>query len=239
MNVLVTAGNTQVSIDRVRVITNVFRGRTGARIAGCLARAGHQVCLLTSFPESAPADAEVDLASGNRLEIKPYRTFDDLHREMSQALRLGAGVDVLVHSAAVSDYLVGGIYVATTDGRMQDVSAGKVKSDEPELWLRLVRAPKLIDLVRGEWGFTGVVVKFKLEVNVSEKRLIEIAEHSRLHSGADLMVANTLDETGVCAFLGPASSGGYRRIPRGQLAEAVRQAVEEVASARPRAMCLS
>src|SRR5208283_4730044 len=102
MNVIVTAGNTQVSIDRVRIITNVFRGRTGARIAGCLARAGNQVSLLTSFPESAAADAEVDLASRNRLEIKPYRTFDDVHREMSLALRPGAGVDVLIHSAAVS-----------------------------------------------------------------------------------------------------------------------------------------
>src|SRR3974377_477119 len=103
MNELVTAGNTQVSIDRVRVITTVFRGRTGARIAGCFARAGHQVTLMTSFPESAPADAEVDLSSPNRLEIKAYRTFDDLHREMSQALRQGTGIDVLVHSAAVSD----------------------------------------------------------------------------------------------------------------------------------------
>ena len=28
------------------------------------------------------------------------------------------------------------------DGKMLDRSAAKVKSDEPELWLRLVRAPK-------------------------------------------------------------------------------------------------
>jgi len=30
--VLVTAGNTSVPIDRVRVISNIFKGRTGAGI---------------------------------------------------------------------------------------------------------------------------------------------------------------------------------------------------------------
>ena len=33
MNLLVTAGNTLVLIDRVRCLTNVFTGRTGAAIA--------------------------------------------------------------------------------------------------------------------------------------------------------------------------------------------------------------
>jgi phosphopantothenate-cysteine ligase/phosphopantothenoylcysteine decarboxylase/phosphopantothenate--cysteine ligase len=51
MNVLVTAGNTQTPIDRVRCITNVFSGRTGARVAMEAAARGHQVALLTSHPE--------------------------------------------------------------------------------------------------------------------------------------------------------------------------------------------
>ena len=32
MKILVTAGNTQTPIDQVRCITNVFSGRTGARL---------------------------------------------------------------------------------------------------------------------------------------------------------------------------------------------------------------
>src|SRR5436189_200518 len=67
-----------------------------------------------------------------------------------------------------------------------DRSAGKVKSDQPELWLRLVKAPKLVDRVRADWGFRGVLVKFKLEVGVGEDELLRIAERSRVHSGADL-----------------------------------------------------
>ena len=43
MNILVTAGNTQVFIDQVRCITNIFTGRTGAAIAVEAYRRGHSV----------------------------------------------------------------------------------------------------------------------------------------------------------------------------------------------------
>ncbi len=55
MNLLVTAGNTLVPIDRVRAITNVFTGRTGASIARCAWERGHTVTLLTSHPEVVDA----------------------------------------------------------------------------------------------------------------------------------------------------------------------------------------
>ena len=58
-------------------------------------------------------------------------------------------------------------------------SAGKIKSDESELWMRLVRAPKLIDRVRDPWGFAGVLVKFKLEVGLTDEELLRVAERSR------------------------------------------------------------
>ena len=47
MNILVTAGNTQTQIDRVRCITNIFSGRTGARVAAEADSRGHTVTLLT------------------------------------------------------------------------------------------------------------------------------------------------------------------------------------------------
>jgi phosphopantothenate-cysteine ligase/phosphopantothenoylcysteine decarboxylase/phosphopantothenate--cysteine ligase len=52
MNLLVTAGNTLVPIDKVRGITNIFTGRTGASIALEAHRRGHGVTLLTSHPEA-------------------------------------------------------------------------------------------------------------------------------------------------------------------------------------------
>lgn len=222
MNLLITAGNTQAPIDRVRVITNVFTGRTGAAIARAAAARGHRVTLLTSQPDWP------DSASGIA-----YRTFDELADRLRREVSSG-NYDGAILSAAVSDYLSAGIYAPgaetsfdadtgqwrRTDGppQMRDQWAGKVKSTEPELWLRLVRAPKLVDQVRSAWGFTGLLVKFKLEVGISDVNLLDIAERSRQQSGADLMVANTLEGSAHFAYLGPIAAQ-YERVDRRELPE--------------------
>ncbi len=237
MNILITAGNTLVPIDRVRCITNVFTGRTGAAIARCAWERGHTVTLLTSHPEAVDNPPQ-----GERWDMKPYRTFEDLQERMREWVTAGR-LNAVIHCAAVSDYLAGGIYAPASgthfcpeNGRWQSAStagpgmivraAGKVKSDEPELWLRLVRAPKLIDYVRREWRFRGLLVKFKLEVGITEEQLLDIAERSRLHSDADLMVANTLEGASEWAILGPLN-GQYQRVARHQLAESLLSALEQ------------
>jgi len=45
-------GNTQVPIDRVRCLTNIFTGRTGAAIGWEACARGHRVTLITSHPET-------------------------------------------------------------------------------------------------------------------------------------------------------------------------------------------
>lgn len=246
MNILVTAGNTLVPIDQVRCITNVFTGRTGTSIALCCHERGHHVALLTSHPEL------VTMLRGNdgpheRWTVDPYRTFADLRDRLSQSLCAGP-FDVLVHCAAVNDYEAAGIYAPDPhtqfhpeSARWQgsgphapalvDRSAAKIKSDEPELWLRLVRTPKLIDLVRTEWGFRGIVVKFKLEAGVSDPELLDIAERSRCQSGAELMVANTLEGASSWALLGPIE-GHYQRVSRADLAPRLVDAIELLAKER-------
>jgi hypothetical protein len=72
-----------------------------------------------------------------------------------------------------------------------------------------------------------VLVKFKLEVGVSDERLLEIAERSRVQSGADLMAANTLEGSGFWAFLGPLA-GRYERVGRRELASRLLEAVEQL-----------
>jgi phosphopantothenate---cysteine ligase (CTP) len=105
-----------------------------------------------------------------------------------------------------------------------------VKSSHPELWLKLVPTPKLIDKVRSDWSFAGVLVKFKLEVGLTEKELRDVAERARLHSRADLMVANMLEGMNDWALVG--GEAGYARVPRGELAERLIEAVEERVSGR-------
>ena len=211
MRVLVTAGNTHTPIDRVRVITNVFSGRTGATIAAEFGRRGHDVTLLTSQPETA-----------GDTPTRTYRTYDDLAGLMAEVIPAG-GWDVIVHAAAVSDYAVAGVFAG--DER-RDVSAGKVKGSHPELWLRLTPTAKLVDRIRSDWGFRGVLVKFKLEVGVTEAELLAVAERSRVTSAADLMVANTLETMHDRAYLGPLD-GRYVMMPRAELANRLADVVED------------
>jgi phosphopantothenoylcysteine synthetase/decarboxylase len=250
MNVLVTAGNTLALIDRVRCITNVFSGKTGAAIALCAHQLGHRVTLLTSHPEAVAELAGAAPPGGERWSLRRYRTFEDLHDRLAEQVGAG-GLDAVVHCAAVSDYLPAGVYAPAegttfdeatglwragsvsdrSEPALVDRRAGKVKSDEAELWLRLVRAPKLVDLIRPRWGFRGVLVKFKLEVGLADEALLEVAEASRRHSGADLMVANTLEGAPFYAFLGPVA-GRYERVARRDLAGRLLEAIEGLHQAR-------
>jgi phosphopantothenate---cysteine ligase (CTP) len=232
MRILVTAGNTQTPIDRVRCLTNIFTGRTGAQIADTAAGRGHTVIVLTSHPEA--------LADAKSMRVSPYRTFDELQTLMAAAIP-GGGFDAIIHAAAVGDYHLGGSYAPvagskfdvthgawSAPARLVDVSGGKIKSHHPELWLRLTPAPKLIDMIREPWGFRGVLVKFKLEVGLARDELLAVAEESRRQSQADLMVANTLDGRHDEAFLG---AGEYERIARSDLPTKLLERIEETVNA--------
>ncbi|HET6573809.1 MAG TPA: phosphopantothenoylcysteine decarboxylase [Fimbriiglobus sp.] len=227
MNVLVTAGNTQTPIDRVRCVTNIFTGRTGARVAVEAHRRGHAVTFLTSHPEVIDGPAP-DPA---RWRVTQYRTYDDLDRLMGELIPSG-GFDAVIHAAAVSDYAVAGVYAGPAPGAAPVDAAGKIKSHHDELWLRLVPTAKLVDKVRGEWGFRGVLVKFKLEVGVTESELLAVAERSRLQSAADAMVANAFETRHQWAYLG-VRGGPYERLTRSELAPRLLAAVEELHGTTP------
>jgi phosphopantothenate---cysteine ligase (CTP) len=241
MKLLVTAGNTLTPIDRVRGITNIFTGRTGAQIALHARERGHCVTLLTSHPEAIADLRGSTPPTKDHWTVHVFRTFDELRRLMEATIPDG-GLDAVIHCAAVSDYQSGGIYAPAPGTRftqagewesdggapaLVDRSAGKVKSDEPELWLRLARTPKLVDFLRKEWGFHGILVKFKLEVGLTDEELLDVAERSRRQSSASLMVANTLEGSATWAFLGPLN-GDYHRVSRGELATRLLDAVEQL-----------
>jgi phosphopantothenoylcysteine synthetase/decarboxylase len=242
MNILVTAGNTIVPIDRVRVITNVFSGRTGTAIALEAQARGHAVTLLTSHPDIAHGQAETGKMSPSALAIQSFRTFDELQTLLKDAVQSNL-FDAIIHCAAVSDHRVAGVYAPAGGTRFNRETsawdskagppglvsrlAGKVKSDDSELWLRLVPTPKLVDRFRSEWGYRGVLVKFKLEVGLTEDQLRETAETSRLQSDANLMVANVLEGVSDWAILGPIA-GRYDRVKRRELPERLLSAVEKI-----------
>src|SRR6478735_9385257 len=97
MKILVTAGNTQTPVDRVRCITNIFSGRTGARIATRAFDRGHSVVFLTSHPEVL-ADLPAARHRGEPgFRIRTYRTFDDLESAMAEEVAR-VGLDVVIHA---------------------------------------------------------------------------------------------------------------------------------------------
>lgn len=201
MNILITSGSTITMIDKVRGITNIFRGRTGFEIAKEAVCRGHRVTLLAN--SVAEEWKVLSDWSGNLINIITYKTFDDLERIMRQELG-NTNYDICIHSAAVSDYKVNGVFkdFETVFSFVNGVSfpheisnpEGKIGSKLDELWLRLTPTTKLVDHIR-EWGLGyGKLVKFKLEVNVSPEELFNRASKSREESNADLIVANRLDD---------------------------------------------
>jgi phosphopantothenate-cysteine ligase/phosphopantothenoylcysteine decarboxylase/phosphopantothenate--cysteine ligase len=240
MRILVTAGNTQTPIDKVRCITNIFSGRTGTRIALEARERGHDVCLITSHPEVVEELSPAQVPEDFHWRVRPYRTFAHLQLLMESEIT-SHWFDAIIHVAAVSDYAVAGTYslqdATTFDPKSQtfhsgglrtrlvDAYNGKVKSNHKELWLRLVPTPKLIDQIRRPWGFKGLLVKFKLEVGATETELKQIAEKSRRHSDADLVVANAFEDREAWALIKKLTSG-FTKVARHDLALQVIQAVE-------------
>ena len=107
-------------------------------------------------------------------------------------------------TAAVSDYRPTGAFAITAREPVpdqpgverwlvRDVSAGKVKSNYERIAFVGEQTEKLVDLFRTTWDHRGLLVKFKLEVGISREQLIAIGRASREASGADYLVANTLE----------------------------------------------
>ena len=169
--VLITAGSTWISIDKVRVITNIFGGRLGVRIAEEFVENGFEVTLLLG--NSRANLKEKFLQSVNLIK---FRYFDDLHNIVKNDLDLN-NYDVVIHSAAISDYRV-----------VNDFS-GKLKSGKDELVLKLVPTTKIVNIFK-EKNPNLFLVMFKLEVDKDKDDLINIAKSSMVKAKADMIIAN-------------------------------------------------
>lgn len=217
---LVTAGNTREMIDRVRDWGNVFTGNTGFGIAKAIAAYG-DVDLLTSNATHA------EEAAGVGIHATLFRSHADLHALLESRVSPDAYAAIFM-TAAVADYRPAGAFAVTNRVRNPDgtetwtvknADAGKVKSDHPAVAFLGQRTTKLVDRFRRDWGHRGLLIKFKLEVGLDKDRLLAVAEASRLASGADYLVANTLDMVtgeGAGAYL--LSDAGHEWISRGGLA---------------------
>jgi phosphopantothenoylcysteine synthetase/decarboxylase len=199
MKVLLTSGGTKVPIDDVRHIGNMSSGTFGSKIGTKILEDGNSLYFLTSKEGKTPLKINEDLNGKNAdycildvvkkmLEIKtyskryyeiPYSSFQEYEKWLELYTK-EAKVDVIILAAAVSDYLT-------------KPTSGKIRSSS-DLNIQLEPAPKLISKIRKEWGFTGILVGFKLLVGATKQELIAASHKSIRDNGCDFVVANDLND---------------------------------------------
>ena len=208
MRVLITAGGTREPIDDVRVVANLSTGRLGCRLAESFAARGDEVVLLHGSGSAVPAV---------ELQRHAFGPSSELWSLMQQQL---PRADVVLHAAAVSDYV--------------PVRAeGKLKSDEDELVLRMLRAPKLIDGLRDRAPH-AFLVGFKLTSGRDQGAREDLARALLTRARLDLVVTNEAGAIGEQSHAALLVDGdGCRPVTGGKsgLAAAV---VEVVARGRGR-----
>ena len=101
--------------------------------------------------------------------------------EMNKAVRkcLEKKFDIAIMTAAASDYVV------------KNGISGKIKSDKNEINVKLVRAPKIINIVKNKQKDI-FLIGFKAETDISKKELINRAKKKLKESNADMIIANDI-----------------------------------------------
>jgi phosphopantothenoylcysteine decarboxylase/phosphopantothenate--cysteine ligase len=177
--ILITAGPTWIPIDSVRVISNIATGETGILLAEKLQQLGARVTLLLG-----PAGA---CCINKKIRLVRFRFFDELKEKLRKELN-SKSYDILIHSAAVSDY------------RPRKTYGRKVKSGIKDWQLDLVPTTKIIDSFRG-FDNRLFLVGFKFEPQIGASKLISNARQLIKRARLNLAVANTLSQDRYRAYI--------------------------------------
>jgi len=177
--VLITAGPTWVPIDKVRVISNISTGEIGFYIAKEAERKGADVTLILG-----PVPRRF-FNSG--IKIIHFNFFEELKKILKEKL-ISKKYDILIHSAAVSDY------------RPKKVYQRKIRSNLKRFDLVLEPTEKIADFIK-RYDPKIFLVIFKLEYGVSNNTLIKRTYKILNSTGADLAVGNTFERRFYKAFI--------------------------------------
>jgi len=168
--ILITAGSTWAKIDEVRVLTNIFTGRTGIELARALQKTGCRVTLLVN-----PHCVSKELSGLNAIEFFYY---DEFKAKVVSLLK-EKEFDAIIHTAAVSDYF------------LPKPIENKIPSGKKSLVFKLKPTQKIIKLMR-VLNPGALLIQFKLEK--SAKGLVDKAYSSLKANDSDFVVANALED---------------------------------------------
>ena len=138
-SIIVTAGPTREKIDGVRFISNYSSGKMGFAIARAAAKRGALVTLITG-----PVHLETP-PGVNRLNVESAL---EMHDAAASSFK---SCNIFIGAAAVSDY------------RPLDPSEGKMKKENPEIELTLVRNPDILAEFGLQKALGQLAVGFALE----------------------------------------------------------------------------
>lgn len=163
--VLVTAGGTEEPLDPVRFLGNRSTGRMGYALAEAAARAGAEAVLV-----SGPT------ALADPVNVRVIRVRTAL--EMQRAVQAESDADAVIGAAAVADY------------RPAEVAEQKIKKNDGELTLRLVRNPDILAGLGAEKRQGQVLVGFAAETT----NIAEYARRKLEKKNLDFIVANDVSQ---------------------------------------------
>lgn len=167
--ILITAGPTYEAIDPVRFIGNHSSGKMGYAIADEAAKRGAEVIVI-----SGPSSEKVKNSSVKVIRVTSAKQmFDEVFKHYDS-------VDVAIASAAVADYAP------------KKVASEKIKKNEDELTIELVKNPDILKTM-GEKKTHQYLVGFALETNNEEANAKAKLEKKNL----DMIVLNSLRDQGA------------------------------------------
>lgn len=167
--VIITGGATMESIDPIRVLTNRASGRTGVALAQEAFRRGADVVLI--HPRIMDLFGITEVAA------------ESAHEMISSVLdEIGKGCDLLLSSAAISDYTL-------------EALGSKIKSGQ-ELSLNLRPTAKLLQKVREKYPNLDII-GYKAETHVSESELLTSGRELLRRYDLSMVVANDVGEEGM------------------------------------------
>ncbi len=195
---LITAGSIPTWIDEVRVMSNLFRGTLGIRIADELFLRGSDVSLVLG-----PASDQVPPYLRTSI-VNSFEEYRSLCLQQAQDFK----PDFQILSAAVADYEV-------TEKRVGKIpSTGLARLD-------LQPTEKVVDLLLQQ-NPKSKIVSFKFQLQMNLQDLFQIAE-DRLKKGHFAVVANLGDEKGPrgeqVAHLVTGKKDPVRMISKNQIAK--------------------
>ncbi|MDH5451263.1 MAG: bifunctional phosphopantothenoylcysteine decarboxylase/phosphopantothenate--cysteine ligase CoaBC [Candidatus Bathyarchaeota archaeon] len=175
IDVLVTAGPTLEYIDPIRVITNKSSGKMGVAIA----------------EEALARGAQVTLIYGQGTAILPknaklisVETTKEMHKAFVSELK-SKKYDIVIATAAPADW------------KLEKPFQRKVPTrTAPKLILKLEPTQKVIKTVK-KISPNTLLIPFKAEHNLSDKKLVEKAVKLMKEVGADLVAVNDVGRNGV------------------------------------------